>query len=101
MTLIRKQKESMKKLVMIFAMFLTCLTIDQVYTCMPYETCIGILTCLGVPKHASSIRDAIGKGDGNGIGVDTAACGHLEPGLNRHSPDSCRVVRQFAPFPAF
>jgi len=21
--------------------------------------------------------------------------------LSRHSPDSCRVVRQFAPFPAF
>jgi hypothetical protein len=69
MTLIRKQKESMKKLVMIFAMFLSCLTIVQVYACMPYETCIGILTCLGFPKHASSIRDAIGKGDGNGIGV--------------------------------
>jgi hypothetical protein len=91
MTFIRKQKESMKKF--IFSMFLTCLTIDQVYTCMPYETCIGILTCLGFPKHASSIRDAIGKGDGNGIGVDTAACGHLEPGLNNREQSKERTLK--------
>jgi hypothetical protein len=93
MTLIRKQKESMKKLVMIFAMFLSCLTIDQVYACMPYETCIGILTCLGFPKHASSIRDAIGKGDGNGVGVDTAACWHLEPGLNNREQSKERTLK--------
>ena len=92
MTLIRKQKESMKKLVMIFTMFLSCLTIDQVYACMPYETCIGILTCLGFPKHASSIRDAIGKGDGNGIGV-TAACWHLEPGLNNREQSKERTLK--------
>jgi hypothetical protein len=93
MTLIRKQKELMKKLVMIFAIFLSCLTIDQVYACMSYETCIGMLTCLGFPKHASSIRDAIGKGDGNGIGVDTAACGHLEPGLNNREQSKERTLK--------
>jgi hypothetical protein len=54
------------------------LFLNHASACDPHAVCLDIQWCMTSQgrEYATPIRTAASKGDGNGVGVDTAACQH-------------------------